>query len=130
MKKRLVALSVLTALAFASAGSAEAHDWYTKQYDPVTHGWCCNTSNGDGYGDCSQLILEPGVLTGEVGGYRLRLTTEQAQRINPLRSTPVDTFIPEERIQPSKDGNWHVCIPAFPNPSLRDFYCFFQPGGS
>lgn len=132
MKTSVFSAATLIAMslgAFFGATKAEAHDWYSKSYDPVTHGWCCNTSNGDGYGDCSQLILEPGVLTGEVGGYRLRLTAEQAQRINPLRREPVDTFIPEERIQPSQDGNWHVCLPASSSTTRNDFFCFFQPPG-
>jgi hypothetical protein len=71
------------------------------------------------------------MLTGEVGGIRLRLTTEQAQQINPLRQTPVDTFIPDNRVQPSWDGNIHACIPAWPMPPGRpDIFCFFMPGSS
>ena len=116
----------LGALIFQSA--ANAHDWYIGQRDPVTGGGCCTTTNQDGYGDCAQLILEPGVLTPDVGGFRLRLTEEQAKRIKPIRIGPVDTFVPEERIQMSGDGNWHVCIPARRLDSMRaDFYCFFQP---
>lgn len=118
----------ITALVLASLASA--HEDYEKRYDPVTGGWCCTTKNADGYGDCAVLNVEPGVITGEVGGIRLRLTTEQAQRINPLRRSPVDTFIPDKRIQPSWDGNWHACLPASPMPDRADVFCFFMPFGS
>ena len=56
----------------------------------------------------------------------LRMTVEQAQRINPLRRSPVDTVIPDNRVQPSWDGNWHVCLPAYPRPGV-DVFCFFMP---
>jgi hypothetical protein len=55
---------------------------------------------------------------------------EQARRINPLRQVPVDTFIPDARVQPSMDGNYHVCIPATSVPDRGDFFCFFQPSSS
>lgn len=114
----------------AAACPANAHDLYVGTTDPVTKGICCTTSEHAGYGDCDKLDIEPGVLTGEVGGYRLRLTVEQARRINPLRQIPVDTFIPDARVQPSMDGNYHVCIPASSVPNRADFFCFFQPGGA
>jgi hypothetical protein len=50
------------------------------------------------------------MLTGEADGYRIRLTAEQAGKINPLRKTPVDTLIKWERIQSSHDGNYHLCL--------------------
>lgn len=110
---------------------AFAHDWYVGKRDPITGGGCCTTTNKDGYGDCAQLVIEPGVLTAEPGGFRLRLTEAQARRINPLRVGPVDTFVPEDRIQQSGDGNWHVCIPSRAVSHMQaDFFCFFQPGAS
>lgn len=122
--------TIATITFLAAAFPANAHDIYVGTRDPVTHGICCTTSEHEQYGDCDRLLIEPGVLTGEVGGYRLRLTVEQARRINPLRSEPVDTFIPESRIQPSMDGNFHLCLPSYPTPTRNDFYCFFQPGAS
>lgn len=112
------------------ASLAEAHEDYEKRFDPVTGGWCCTTKTDDNYGDCAVLNVEPGVITGEVGGIRLRLSVEQAQRINPLRREPVDTFIPDKRIQQSWDGNWHACLPSTPMPSRADVFCFFMPNGS
>ena len=124
------AFSILAALLFLPT-AASAHDWYVGKRDPVTGSSCCTTSATAKYGDCAQLIIEPGVLTGEVDGYRLRLTAEQAQRINPLRTSPVDTIIPWERVQASEDGNYHLCIPRFAVPNMQaDFYCFWAPPNS
>jgi hypothetical protein len=110
---------------------AEAHDGYEKRYDPVTGGWCCTTKTPDNYGDCATLDVAPGVIEGEAGGIRLRMTVQQAQQINPLRTLPVDTFIPDNRVQPSWDGNWHLCLPAYPMSDGRpDIFCFFMPNGS
>lgn len=117
-------------ISLVAAFPANAHDLYTGTTDPITHGICCTTSEHEGYGDCDQLVLEPGVLTPVAGGYRLRLTVDQARRINPVRTAPVDTFIPDNRVQLSMDGNWHVCIPAYSMPNRGDFFCFFQPGAS
>lgn len=106
----------------AFCAPAVAHDWFTGTRDPVTGGGCCGGS------DCSLLKIEPGVLEGEAGGYRLRLTAEQAAKINPSRKQPVDTLIAWDRIQPSHDGNYYLCIPSYPVSTMRgDFYCFWAP---
>lgn len=122
------ALTTLAALLF-SATAAQAHDWYVGKRDPVTKGSCCTTAAQDGYGDCNKLLIEPGVLEPVPEGYRIRLTVEQARRLNPLRNHPVDTIVPEERVQDSENGNWHMCIPSYPVPHMAaDFYCFWRPG--
>lgn len=126
MKALTAALIVLPLFSL----TAKAHDWYVGKNDPVTGGSCCTTSKTDGYGDCAQLIVEHGVLEGDPQGYRLRLTLEQARKINPLRQTPVDTLIPWERMQVSEDGNFHLCIPPNQKGLRYDFYCFWQPGAS
>lgn len=128
MNPRKILIAIATLLSAISPASA--HDGYEKRYDPVTGGWCCTTNTGDNYGDCAVLDVQPGVITGEVGGIRLRLTLEQAQRINPLRRAPVDTFIPDKRIQESWDGNWHACLPSYPMPDRADVFCFFMPNGT
>jgi hypothetical protein len=120
---------VLMAWAVVYAKLARAHDWYVGQRDPVTKGGCCTTSATAKYGDCAELRVEPGVLEPIPEGYRVRLTVEQARKINPLRNLPVDTIVPESRIQDSEDGNFHMCIPAYPSPNMQaDFFCFFRPG--
>ncbi len=120
--------TILAALLF-SVTAASAHDWYVGKKDPVTKGSCCTTAAQDGYGDCAKLLIEPGVLEPVPEGYRIRLTVEQAKRLNPLRNHPVDTIVPEDRVQDSEDGNWHMCIPSYPVPHMAaDFYCFWRPG--
>lgn len=112
----LLALSCLPAL---------AHDEYTGKTDPYTTSSCC------GGHDCDALEVEPGMLTGEEDGYRLRLTEEQARKINPQRKGAVDTFIPRNRIQPSWTGEYHLCIPNYYMETMRaDFYCFWEPPNS
>lgn len=109
----------ITTLALAS--HAEAHSWYSSKKDPRTQLGCCGGS------DCNTLIISPGVISGEVDGYRIRLTLEQAQRINPGRVEPLDVLIPWDRVQPSEDGNWHICIPRWNDVTVGNFYCFFAP---
>lgn len=105
----------------AAVCPANAHSWYSQKKDPVTQLGCCGGS------DCHELLIEPGVLSAEVDGYRIRLTLEQAQRINRNRLEPLDVLIPWDRVQPSDDGNWHICIPRFEDVTVGNFYCFFAP---
>ena len=100
---------------------SEAHSWYSARKDPKTQLGCCGGS------DCATLRIEPGVLTAETDGYRIRLTIEQAQRINPNRFEPLDVLIPWQRVQNSEDGNWHICIPRWNDITVGNFYCFFAP---
>lgn len=100
---------------------ALAHSWYSEKRDPVTKKGCCGGT------DCAQLVLTPGMLTADVDGYRLELTLEQAQAINPVRRTGLRILIPWERVQPSEDGNYHLCIPRWDGVVQGDFYCFFAP---
>lgn len=122
----VVGLALLTLAAMKS--SAYPHDIYLGRKDPKTGGSCCSTNAGAGYGDCAKLTIEPGVLTAEADGYRIRLTEEQAQRINPFRSGSVDVVVTWDRVQESPDGNWHICIPGQKLETMRsDFYCFMAP---
>jgi hypothetical protein len=104
-----------------------AHDWYSKKIDPVYGKGCCGGS------DCARLPTEiPGVLTAEEAGYRVRLTVEQAKEINEYRREPFDHLIPWDRVQPSEDGNYHICIMSADNDMYytdpRDgTFCFFAP---
>ena len=125
MPRRLTLAAISAAFLVFATASAAAHDWYTGTQDPVTGSSCC------GKADCAILRVDPGVLEGDADGYRLRLTAEQAQAINPARRTPVDTLIPWDRVQASHDGNYHLCLPTYPTPTMRaDFYCFWAPPNS
>ena len=109
----------------AMTAPATAHDWYTGAHDPRTGSRCC------GGQDCAVLKIETGVIEAVSEGYRLRLSLEQAREINPNRHVSVDTVIPWNRVQPSPDGNWHVCLPPYPMPHMSaDIYCFWEPPGT
>ena len=120
--RRLIALAALVAAFILLAPVvANAHSWYSERRDPVTKKGCCGGT------DCAQLVIEPGMLTADHLGYRISLTAEQARKINPSRRDGVDLLIPWDRIQPSEDGNFHLCLPRWNGVVLGDFYCFFAP---
>lgn len=121
VKKFLGLIPLVLAVFIIDANRAHSHSWYSGQRDPVTNGNCCGGS------DCAILKLEPGVLTPDGDGYIIRLTLEQARKINPARKTPFEALIKRERIQPSEDGNWHICIPTDSGLVRDDFFCFFEP---
>ena len=117
-------------LACATAVPAFAHEPYTGKIDPVFKNGCCGGS------DCAILKVEPGMIVGEADGYRVKLTAEQAQKINPYRKAGVDTLIIWDRVQPSWDGNYHLCLrtydPQLPFGATGDdprgsAYCFWAP---
>lgn len=105
------------------AAPAAAHEWYSEKRDPLyPRQSCC------GGMDCAQLQIEPGVLSAEADGYRVRLTLEQSRRINPWSKAPIDALIVWERVQPSEDGNYHICIMSNHRDNARQgVYCFFAP---
>lgn len=118
----LIALCIFCLAMVVAIKLADAHDWYTGTRDPVTNGGCCGGS------DCAILAVTPGVIEAVDTGYRLRLSAAQAKAINPARNLPVDTLILWERVQPSLDGNFHLCISALPSVYMQaDFYCFWAP---
>lgn len=118
MKHTLIVLSCLLA-----PTPAMAHEWYMDKRDP----WYPNQSCCGGM-DCAQLIIEPGVMTTEAEGYRIRLSLEQSRRINAYSQAPIDALIPWERVQPSEDGNYHICIMSQHRENDRHgVYCFFAP---
>jgi hypothetical protein len=125
---RLLRLAALVAafVFLAPVVAALAHSWYNEKRDPLyPNQSCC------GGMDCAQLLIEPGVLTAEPDGYRVRLTLEQSQRINRYSTSPIDALIEWERVQPSEDGNYHICIMSNHRANARQgVYCFFAPPNS
>lgn len=121
MRRVLALAALVAAFVFLAPVIASAHSWYSDRRDPVTKKGCCGGT------DCAQLVIEPGVFSAEPGGYRVRLTLEQARRINPVRREGIDILIPWERVQDSEDGNFHLCIPRWNGVVRDDFYCFFAP---
>lgn len=99
-----------------------AHDWYSDRHDPV-HGWSCCGGH-----DCAVLELAPGVLSAEPDGYRIRLTLEQAQKINPYAMSGIDALVTWDRVQDSETADWHLCIAeSYRGPPGYGVYCLFQP---
>jgi hypothetical protein len=102
---------------------ALAHEWYQDKRDP----WYPKQSCCGGM-DCAKLTIEPGVMEAVPEGYRIRLTLEQSRRINQYSAYPIDALIPWERVQPSEDGNYHICIMSqHRNNDRQGVYCFFAP---
>lgn len=100
---------LVMAYLFASL-PAEAHSLFTGLYDPETHKGCCNDA------DCKQVPdawVDAGVITPWEGGYRIRLTLEQARYFNPNMREPVDALFPGERVLWVLPYRWALCL----NPS-------------
>jgi hypothetical protein len=115
------ALAALGALLLGMP-QAHAHGWYAEKSDPVYGNPCCGGT------DCGMLVIAREVLTAEPGGYRIRLTLEETRRINPYSAAPIDALVTWNRIQPSEDGNYHICLMSFHRDNERGgIYCLFAP---
>jgi hypothetical protein len=130
MRRLAVLAALVAAFVFLAPVLAAAHDPYTGLRDPVFGNGCC------GGEDCAILKVEPGMIEGELDGYRIRMTADQARQINPYRTAPVDTLITWDRIQPSWDGNFHICLRSYdpvmpftgePDDKKGSAYCFWAP---
>jgi hypothetical protein len=115
-------LFIAVAFVLAAYYPAFGHSWYKEKKDPVYQQGCC------GDYDCSPLAIEPGVLWAVEEGYRVVLTLEQSRAINPMSSAPIDALVTWDRVQPSEDGNYHICIMSMHRANARQgVYCFFAP---
>ena len=106
----------------AAAYPANAHSWYSNKSDPVYHNSCC------GGNDCAMWAILPGEISAEANGLRVRLSLERTQLINPHSLLPIDALVVWDRVQPSEDGNWHICIMgAYRGDDRGGIYCLFAP---
>lgn len=121
---RLVLLAALVA-AFVFLGpvmSSMAHSWYSEKVDPVYGQSCCGGS------DCAAWQIMPGEIEAEADGYRVRLSLERSRMINPNSAAPIDALVKWQRVQPSEDGNWHLCLmTSFRAGPRGGVYCLFAP---
>lgn len=102
------------------ATPAFSHAWYVTKQDPVYKKSCC------GGEDCKELNSVHIVVVAE--GLHVRLTAEEARKINPNTILPIDTVLPWDRVQPSEDGNIHICLePVNRAGPLFGVYCIFWP---
>ena len=116
----IVLFALLLALVFGR--TAQAHSWYSEKVDPVYKQSCCGGS------DCAAWKIEPGELTAEATGYRVRLSLEKSKTINPYSMEPIDALVIWDRVHPSEDGNWHLCIMTKMRANERGgIYCLFAP---
>lgn len=121
MKGLIVATCILVGIA-AHSRFAFAHSWYSEKKDPVTHISCC------GGHDCAAWRIQPGEYTLEADGVRVRLSEERTRTINPYSVLPIDALVIWDRVQPSEDGNYHLCIsPTVRNNERGGIYCLFAP---
>lgn len=114
-------LGAVLAVLFSVHG-ALAHEWYSEKKDPVFKHSCCGGT------DCAQLIVNKTAVSAEPEGIRIRLTLEETRKINPYSVAPIDAVVTWDRVQPSEDGNWHICIMSVSRDNVRGgIYCLFQP---
>lgn len=73
--------------------------------------------------------IKPGEIEATELGYRVRLSIARSQQINPYSYAPIDAIVIWDRVQPSEDGNWHLCVAAGSMRSLpfMGIYCLFAP---
>lgn len=122
MKHHAVSALITCALFTLLPSPGQAHGWYSDRTDPIFKHSCCGGT------DCGQLVISGDVLSAEERGYRIRLTLEQTRRINPYSVAPIDAVVIWDRIQPSEDGNYHICLMTTHRDRLRGgIYCLFAP---
>lgn len=132
MNRFVVVLGVIAAFAMLcllaigvlllNAKPASAHEWYSEKKDPIFKHSCCGGT------DCAQLIVTSTTVSAEPEGFRIRLTLEETRKINPYSVAPIDAIVTWDRVQPSEDGNWHICIMTHHRDNARGgIYCLFQP---
>lgn len=114
MRKILATIALLIPL------NAQAHDWYSSTSDPVFQSSCC------GGHDCAPV--DPDWVSEVPEGYRLRMSIEESQTVNPSSSQPVDAIIPWDRVQspPNGDKLFYACVYDVDRaPPRNGVICFF-----
>lgn len=105
---------------------AGAHSWYSGKRNPVSGYGCC------GKQDCNSFKAELGkTIFPESDGIRVRLTLEEARAINPQAMFPIDALVTWDRLQPSEDFDWHICLYATNRTApSHGVICLFEPPNS
>lgn len=96
------------------AARAEAHEWYSSTNDPETGFGCCGGNDCDEIDEADVKEVKGGVVY-----------------------LPTNEFIPEQRVQQSRDYRYHRCVylGSFTNSRTGESYeqgdtrCFFRPPG-
>lgn len=120
MITRSIFAAALLGIVFSSP--AHPHSWYSQKVDPVYRNGCC------GGHDCREWLIQPGEISAEENGIRVRLSLERTKQINPNSIAPVDALVTWDRVQPSEDGNWHLCImDSWRMDARAGIWCLFMP---
>lgn len=120
--KKLASASAVLLAALGMGAPVHAHGWYSYKSDPVYGFACCGGT------DCGMLVVSRDVLTAEPEGYRIRLSIEETRKINPFSVAPIDAMVTWDRIQPSEDGNYHICLMTYRRDNVQGgIYCLFAP---
>jgi hypothetical protein len=116
-------VSVVIFFALFYTTPAHSHGWYSQKHDPVTKNACCGGT------DCDLLKITKDNLEAVEEGYILHLTREDILKINPQSYIQkIDSLIIWDRIQPSEDGDWHVCLRYYRVEAPENgIICMFAP---
>lgn len=72
--------------------------------------------------------IQPGEISATADGIRVQLSLERTRTINPYSTEPLDGLVEWARVQPSEDGNWHICISATTRAyPFNGVFCLFAP---
>jgi hypothetical protein len=111
---------IATAILLLSAIAALAHGDYIGKTDPAYNNNCCGGS------DCATAPTAT-VSEGE-GGFHVVMTLDEARTVNPLAMLPIAAVVPWGRVQPSWDGDFHICIfPKDRSAPRGGVICFWAP---
>ena len=122
MRSPILAAAAALVAVFLCANPGLAHDWYGLKKDPV-YGWSCCGGH-----DCARWTIKRGNLKAEARGFRVRLSLAETRAINPDALAPIDAVVDYGRVQPSEDGDWHLCVMTLTrSPESGGVYCLFQP---
>lgn len=118
----LALAALVAAFVFPGASPSSSHSWYSHKTDPVYRSSCCGGT------DCAMWAIQPGEIAATAEGIRVILTLERSRTINPNSVLPIDALVTWDRVQPSEDGNWHLCVmTSWRNDARAGIYCLFAP---
>ena len=110
---RLTASIAMAALLAVGATNVRSHQAPSRwEYPPL----CCTGI------DCAQI--EPEAVRETSGGFIVTIVPGGHPMWPKKEQVPLVLEVPHQKVRPSPDGHWHLCIDA-----LGGFLCFFAPVG-
>jgi len=119
----LYIVAIFAMLIFGHHTGAMAHHWYSNQHN--SKGRSCCSGN-----DCAAVPLDADWVQPTKAGYRVVLSVEQAQTINPNATFSMDVVVPYDEVlapppEAAKDSIpalYYLCIAA---GAPNTVYCLF-----